>query len=304
MTGFKITVPASSGNVGPGFDCLGCALTLYNHFQVALAEELRITASGPFADRVAKNKTNLVYQSFEQFFMHLGQPKPIVALHIDVHIPLSRGLGSSATATIGGLMAGNVIAGSPLSLVEIFQLASVIEGHPDNVAPAVLGGCQLVVGNKGGEWQLCSVPWHENFVGIVAIPEFELSTAKARQVLPKEVPLSDAIFNCAHLGVLLQGLSRGEPDWVKLGLKDKLHQPYRQPLIPAMAEVEAQALNHGALGVVISGAGPTLLAVGTKTHSQSIGEAMVKAWQKEGINSTYLVLGVDSEGTVVTNLPG
>jgi len=300
MPGFKITVPATSGNVGPGFDCLGCALTLYNSFTVSLSEELRITASGPFADRVAKNKNNLVYQSFEQLFIHLGQPKPIVALHLDVHIPLSRGLGSSATATIGGLMAGNGIAGNPLSLTEIFQLASTIEGHPDNVAPALFGGCQLVAG--GREWQLCPVPWHRNLIAVAAIPEFELSTAKARQVLPKEVPLSDAIFNCAHLGILLQGLGQGHTDWVKLGLQDKLHQPYRQHLIPGMEAVQTQAIEQGALGVVISGAGPTLLAIARPEHAPSIGVAMVEAWHKAGINATYLVLEVDHRGTVMEKI--
>jgi homoserine kinase len=300
MPGFRITVPATTGNVGPGFDCLGCALTLYNSFTVSLAEELRITASGPFADRVAKNKNNLVYQSFEQFFIHLGQPKPIVSLHLDVHIPLSRGLGSSATATIGGLMAGNGIAGNPLSLREIFQLASTIEGHPDNVAPALFGGCQLVAGSR--EWQLCHVPWHQHLIAVAAIPEFELSTAKARQVLPKEVPLSDAIFNCAHLGILLQGLSQGHTDWVKLGLQDKLHQPYRQHLIPGMEAVQTQAIEQGALGVVISGAGPTLLAIARPEHAPSIGVAMVEAWHKAGINATYLVLEVDHRGTVVEKM--
>lgn len=302
MAGFRITVPATSGNVGPGFDCFGCALSLYNYFEVSLSEELRITASGAYADRVAKNKTNLVYQSFEEFFTHLGQSKPIVALHIDVQIPLSRGLGSSATATIGGLMAGNVIAGNPLTPMEIFQLAAQLEGHPDNVAPALWGGCQLVVGGKPGEWQLCPVSWHESLVTIVVIPEFELSTTKARQVLPKEVPLVDAIFNCAHLGILLQGLSQGHQEWVRLGLKDRLHQPYRQTLIPAMEAVQSQALDSGALGVVISGAGPTLLAVGTPDNAPSIGEKMVEAWQKEGIKSVYRVLDIDRLGTVVTEL--
>ncbi|MCS6959470.1 MAG: homoserine kinase [Pseudanabaenaceae cyanobacterium SKYGB_i_bin29] len=302
MKGYKITVPATCGNVGPGFDCFGCALTLYNHFEVRPSEELKITASGAYADRVAKNKHNLVYQSFEQVFTHLGMTKPIVSLHIDVHIPLSRGLGSSATAAIGGLMAGNALAGSPLSALEILQLATNIEGHPDNVAPAVLGGCQLVASSKPGEWQFCSVPWHESLVTVVAIPEFELSTAKARQILPKEVPLGDAVFNCAHLGILLQGLSHGQAEWVRLGLKDRLHQPYRQSLIPGMERVQTQALEAGALGVVISGAGPTLLAVATPAVAPTIGEAMVKAWQQEGIKSVYLVLDIDRVGTVVTEI--
>ncbi|MFN3360830.1 MAG: homoserine kinase [Pseudanabaenaceae cyanobacterium] len=302
MKGYKITVPATCGNVGPGFDCFGCALALYNHFEVRPSEELKITASGTYADRVAKNKHNLVYQSFEQVFTHLGMTKPIVSMHMEVHIPLSRGLGSSATAAIGGLMAGNVLAGSPLSAKEILQLATNIEGHPDNVAPAMLGGCQLVASGKPGEWQFCAVPWHESLVTIVAIPDFELSTAKARQVLPKEVPLGDAVFNCAHLAVLLQGLSQGQADWIKLGLQDRLHQPYRQSLIPGMEKVQNHALAAGALGVVISGAGPTLLAVATREFAPQIGEAMVTAWQQENIKSTYLVLEIDRSGTVVTEL--
>lgn len=302
MVGFKITVPATSGNLGPGFDCFGCALSLYNHFEVRASEEMKITATGPYADRVAKNKTNLVYQSFEQFFIHLGQSKPIVSLHMDVNIPLSRGLGSSATATIGGLMAGNLIAGSPLNLGELLHLAAVVEGHPDNVAPALAGGCQLVATLKPGDWQLCPVPWHESLVTIVAIPDFELSTAKARQVLPKEVSLGDAIFNCSSLALLIQGISQGQETWVKLGLRDKLHQPYRQSLIPGMETVQNQAMAAGACGVVISGAGPTLLAVGRPELATPIGEAMVKAWQEHQVKSTYLVLPIDRAGTVVTEL--
>ncbi|NET43721.1 homoserine kinase, partial [Okeania sp. SIO2B3] len=132
------------------------------------------------------------------------------------------GLGSSATAIVGGLLGANQLAGHPLSQTEVMNLAIAIEGHPDNVVPALLGGCCLTASTPTG-WEVCDIPWHSDIVPVVAIPDFELSTAEARRVLPTEYSRADAIFNAAHLGILLRGLETGNRDWLKAGMQDKIH---------------------------------------------------------------------------------
>ncbi len=288
----EITVPATSGNVGPGFDCLGVALTLYNSFRFTIADETVISAEGVGAERIAQNKHNLVYQSFQRCWQYLGRDKITLAIHITMQVPPSRGLGSSATAIAGGVYAANVFAGYPLSTRELVAIATEIEGHPDNVAPALLGGCQLIAGSE-----ICEIAWHESIGVAVVIPEFELSTAKARQVLPSQISLADAIFNCAHLGLLTQALATGSREWLIEALQDKLHQPYRTPLIPALASVRETAMQAGAYGLVISGAGPTLLAIAPQEQTTSVGQAMHQAWLSAGINSQWQTLSIDRQGT-------
>lgn len=302
MSSYAISVPATTANLGPGYDCLGAALTLFNKFELALSDEFRITASGAAADKIAKNKTNLVYQSLEQFYECIGKHKPVISLHVDLQVPLARGLGSSATAIVAGIVGGNLLAGSPLSQKELLQLAIDMEGHPDNVTPAMLGGCQLIASAKCGGWEFCPLPWHKDIAIAVAIPDFELSTAKARQVVPREVALKDAIFNASHLALLVQALTSGNSTWLQSALQDKLHQPYRQSLIPGMEAVQAAAIAAGAHGVVISGAGPTLLALGSAGQIEAIAESMVKAWGQAGIKATKKCLSIAKQGTTYTSL--
>ncbi|AFY70475.1 homoserine kinase [Thalassoporum mexicanum PCC 7367] len=299
MSSYTVAIPATTGNLGPGFDCLGAALSLYNVFEFAIAPELKLTASGPYADKVAKNKNNLIYQSFERVFEQIQQPKPIISLHMDVQVPLARGLGSSATAIVGGMIGANLLAGSPLSDQEVLQLAIEMEGHPDNVAPAMLGGCQLVASGSDGGWEMCAIDWHQDLAVAVAIPDMELSTVKARQVLPKEVPMKDAVFNASHLALLTQALVNANPSWLSSALQDKLHQPYRQNLIPHMETVQKAAIAAGAYGVVISGAGPTLLALGNPAKIELIMSAMCDTWQGSGVNAIGKCLAIANDGAKV-----
>jgi homoserine kinase len=294
---FTVTVPATTGNLGPGFDCLGAALSIFNRFEFSESDEFKIAASGIGADKVAKNKSNLVYQSFEKLYEKIGKPKPVICLNIQAQVFLSRGLGSSATAIVGGLVGGNLLAGEPLSVKEILQLAVEIEGHPDNVAPAMLGGCQLISTTKTNNWEYCNIAWHKKIAIALAIPDFELSTTKARQVLPKQVSLKDAIFNASHLALLTQALATANGAFLETALQDKLHQPYRLGLIPNMEEVQKAAQQAGAYGSVISGAGPTLLALGSPEKIEAIAEAMVSTWQSFGINAIKEVVAIAHEGT-------
>lgn len=296
-----VKVPATTANLGSGFDCIGAALSLYNHFKFTIGEQpqLKITVRGTEASRVTTDADNLLYKSFVKLYQHLGLSVPPVEIEIDLGVPLARGLGSSATAIVGGLVGANALAGYPLDLTEVRDLAIAIEGHPDNVVPALLGNCQLSVkGEKG--WEICEIPWNEEIIGIVAIPDFELSTEEARSVLPKEVSRADAIYNIAHFGLLLQGLSSNRGDWLEVALNDKLHQPYRKSLIKGYQEVELAAKQAGAYGMVISGAGPTLLALTDKSHQDQVVKGMNLAWLEVGVVAQVLNLALDSKGAWTT----
>ena len=297
MTIFEVSVPATTANIGAGFDCLGAALSLYNHFEFELADRLTITASGEGADKVERDETNLVYQAIAKFYQHIDRPIPAIAFHTDTKIPLSRGLGSSATAIVGGLVGANLLAGSPLERGELLDLAISMEGHPDNVAPAMLGGCQLMASNQAGGWEYCDLQWHESIAIAVAIPNFELSTAKARAVLPKQFSMADAVFNASHLALLTHVIQTGNASWLKAGLQDRLHQPYRQSLITGMADVQAAAIAAGAYGLVISGAGPTLLSLAPMGTIDVVAVAMQQAWQAIGVAAVTKCLAIAKDGT-------
>ncbi|MEO1431354.1 MAG: homoserine kinase [Cyanobacteria bacterium J06632_19] len=300
-----VTVPATTANLGPGFDCIGAALTLYNELnftRLSLSSEeldrgknLLITVTGNEAARVARDGSNLVYEAFVTFFQHIKQTPPAVKIEIKLGVPLARGLGSSATAIIGGLIGANVLAGEVLTPAEVMELAIMMEGHPDNVVPALLGGCCLAATSDTG-WEICDIPWCSDVVPVLAIPDFELSTSEARQVLPTQVNRGDAIFNTAHLGLLLRGLETGNQSWLRAALQDKLHQPYRKKLINNYDAINAAALSAGAYGMVISGAGPTLLALTDTENSQAVATAMASEWENKGIKAQVQTLQIDNKG--------
>jgi homoserine kinase len=298
-----VIVPATTANLGPGFDCLGAALTLYNCFRFSVLptdeKALVVEASGLEADLVARDESNLAYRAFAYFYQQIGQAPPPLHLSIDLEVPLARGLGSSATAIVGGLLGANGLAGSPVSLDGVMEMAIALEGHPDNVVPALIGGCRLSATGQSLPWTICEVPWHSDIVPVIAIPNFELSTAEARQVLPQSYSRSDAIFNMAHLGLLLRGLETGRADWLASALQDRIHQPYRQILIKGYKAVQQGVIGAGAYGMVISGAGPTLLALCDRQRATEVESAMAKAWTAEGVSVTTRVLQVDTIGAIV-----
>jgi homoserine kinase len=297
-----VRVPATTANIGPGFDCLGAALTLYNEFTFAPAESLQINVTGAGAETIAiqSPSENLLYVAFAKLFEQINQPVMPVHITIQMNVPLARGLGSSATAIVGGLVGANELAGKPLSPDAIATLATEMEGHPDNVVPALFGGCRLSAAGIDCDWEIAELVWQPQIVPVVAIPDFELSTSEARSVLPKEYSRADAVFNAAHVGLLLQGLATGNGDWLKAALQDRIHQPYRQALIRGYEQVQAAAVAAGAYGMVISGAGPTLLALVDGSQAEAVREAMENAWRNEGVNAKGMVLGLDQAGAIVS----
>lgn len=295
-----VTVPATTANLGAGFDCIGAALTLHNEFKFTPTDgETQIIVTGAEAARVDTiYKDNLLYQAYVKLYEHLGKTPPAVKIEIGLGVPLARGLGSSATAIVGGLVGANVLAGEPLNQSQVMDLAISMEGHPDNVVPALIGGCRLAATSIDG-WEICDIPWHESIVPVVAIPDFELSTKEARRVLPTEISRADAIFNISHLGLLLRALETGKTKWLQASLQDKLHQPYRKSLIQGYDAVSAAAINAGAYGMVISGAGPTLLALTDTSHTIDVVAAMATAWKDIGVAAQVRALHIDNDGARV-----
>jgi homoserine kinase len=304
LTTVTVITPGTTANLGPGFDCLGAALTIYNRFDFSLNPEttVKITVKGNEAQEVSVSSDNLLYQAFRELYQHLGQQPPGVEIKIELGVPLARGLGSSATAIVGGLVAANYLAGSPVSATEILELAIAKEGHPDNVVPAYLGNCQLSVAKAQG-WEICPITWDREIIPVVAIPDFELSTEVARSVLPLQIERKDAIFNVAHLGLLLQGLATNQPQWLTVALQDRLHQPYREQLIPGYTAVREAAIAAGAYGLVISGAGPTLLALVDFFQAKAVESAIAEAWLNQGITAQVQSLAIDTQGTRIIPSP-
>ncbi len=174
-------------------------------------------------------------------------------------------------------------------------MAIAIEGHPDNVVPALLGNCQLSV-PEAGNWQISSIPWHQDIIPVVAIPNFELSTEEARSVLPTEYSRGDAIFNISRMGLLLRALATNNGEWLKTALEDKLHQPYRQKLIIGYDQLKQAAISAGAYGMVISGAGPTLLALTNPSNKDRVVKSMSEVWTKIGVEAEVRSLCLDTVG--------
>ena len=297
-----VTVPATTANLGSGFDCLGAALTIYNRFTFTDrgndADKLQILVRGAEADRVDTGADNMIYQAFCRLYAEINRPVPAVTIEIDLGVALSRGLGSSATAIVGGIVGANELAGRPLDSTALGNLATAIEGHPDNVIPALMGGFRLAVAD-GDRWMVCALPWHEAIVPVVAIPDFELSTADSRRVLPETYSRSDAAFNAAHVSLLVQGLAAGNGDWIRVGIDDRLHQSYRVALIAGYRAVEAAAIAAGAYGVAISGAGPTMLALCAPETVEAVTLAMDRTWRAEGITPDVRSVQLDYRGVQV-----
>ena len=241
----KLRIPATSANIGPGFDVAGLALGLYQYLEVKLADKINL---GP---------DHLVYVAYERAFAYRGQdPKP-ASFNYYGDIPRSRGLGSSAACIVAGLVAANELGDLNLSQDQLLSLATEIEGHPDNVAPALLGG--LVYSMVDKVVYSKKVPVHSSLLFTLCIPETEFSTEKARGLLPKKLEMKDAVCNLSHLPFLIQALEEGDFDLLKLASKDCLHEPYRGPYIPYFLDLK-KALEKKAC-VHISGAGSTSLLI-------------------------------------------
>ena len=251
-----VRVPATSANLGPGFDCLGIALDLQLEVTASLNEVDQFIYQGK--GQLPDEPNNLMHQGFRRVFAHLGKDAPKVRLEVNNPIPLARGLGSSSAALTAGLAAANHFAGTALSRDDLFQLAAKIEGHPDNVAPAVYGGYTVAALQEDGIYLCRSLPLPESWQFLFAVPAFELLTSEARRVLPATYSRDDLIFNSSRAALWSLAVAQNEPGLLRAAHQDRAHEPYREPLIPGLAMCRAQLYKVGAYAAYLSGAGPTL----------------------------------------------
>ena len=288
-----IRVPATSANIGPGFDTLGCAFNLYNKFTFTLAgDRLEITG----CEEKYANKDNLAICSFYAALDKIGVARPVgLRLHIEADVPVSRGLGSSSTLLIAGAMAANELYGGPLSRDDILAMCSEIEGHPDNIAPAVRGGLVASV-LREGKPVVVRYDISPDVMFTALVPDFPTSTEEARAVLPKTVPRLDAVYTVGCLAVLLKGLETNDREALQAALDDKLHQPYRFHMIDQYSDVRETALSLGCDGFVISGSGSTCLCVG---GGQDFPHKMESAPKNFRNNWKVYPLEVDTEGAKI-----
>jgi len=260
----RVTVPASSANLGAGFDALGLALTLYNTVWMEEAQGCHIESADD--SQIPTDESNMIYQAAKLLYRRCGHPFRGLHIRQENNIPMTRGLGSSSACLVAGLLGANTLLGSPLSRADLLDLAAELEGHPDNVAPAMCGGLVTSV-MEGGKVHSVSVPVAPNIRFAVFIPAFELSTAKARAALPETVSREDAVYNLSRAALMTASLFSGSLQNLRFGVQDRLHQPYRFPMIEGAEQVFYLSYDLGAYAVCISGAGPSILAIVDEAQS-------------------------------------
>lgn len=295
MSRVHVRVPATTANIGPGFDCLGCALSMYADFTCEIIESgLEITG----CPEAFRNEDNLFVQAFRLAEKKMGVEPVAIRLHIDTEVPVSRGLGSSATLLAGGAAAANALHGNLLTDQQLVEICNDIEGHPDNIAPAVLGGmCVSFVEN--GVPNTVPVQVAENVGFIALIPNFETETKAMRAVLPKQIPFADAVYNSSRLAVLLYAFGQGNLELIGEALDDRLHQPYRKPLIHEYFRAEEAALKAGCAAFCISGSGSTCLAVVDAAKEQAVAAEIQESLQDSEYKWKVVALHMDADGAHV-----
>lgn len=306
-----VKVPATSANLGPGFDCLGIALPIYNTITI---EETVLPGTGieinlmsenavldeMIFDNIPKDENSIIYKAVEMLYNSIGQEPSELKINVQSQIPITRGLGSSASVVVGGLIAANKLLGSPADTTALLSIATEVEGHPDNVAPAILGGFVLSSQEDDGTISCEKLTWPDEWDITVCIPDFELSTNIARSVLPENVPLQDAVFNAKHLAMLIQAVNTKDIKLMKKALHDKLHQPYREKLVPGMKEImEAFKHEDGVIGCVLSGAGPSILVISHKYDLDKIKSTVREIWEGQSIKTDIRTLKVENKGAEI-----
>lgn len=297
----KIRVPATTANLGPGFDIFGAALSLYNEFEAEYAPEAKKTKfelKGEGRNILPAGEKNLLWKSMAETFKVLGCGKynlKNLNITIKTGVPLSGGLGSSASAIIGGISLANALCGYKLSKAQIARLGMRIEGHPDNIAPAVYGGLCICYRDDKGEIGVAALPVPKMKV-VMCVPSFELRTKRSRQALPKRVDMRDAVFNASRVALLTAAFCTGNYGLLREGMQDRFHQPYRGKMIPAMDEVIKAALENGAFGAFLSGSGPSIAALCRGKDCEKAQKAMTKIWKKESVAVKSYILDFDAKG--------
>lgn len=297
MRKITVTIPASTTNIGCGFDCLGLALSLYNTVEVEKikGDEVIVEIEGEGRKLIPTNEENIIFPALKMVFDRVGEKLKGLRIKEVNRIPLEKGLGSSAATRLGGIVAASCLLKANLDTREILKMAVSLEGHPDNVAASLLGGFVAVTFCETDPvWVKLPVP--ETLRVVIVIPDKKILTRRARRVLPEKISFSDAVFNLSRLAILVPSLSQGIWENLALATQDKLHQPYRTSLLPEMEDVFEAALDAGAKGVFLSGAGSGVAAFSFEDKAEKIGRAMQKIFLSRGTKANYLILCVDKKG--------
>ena len=294
MDRVTIRVPATTANLGPGFDAFGCALSLYTDVTFEETDSgLEITG----CDEEFTGPDNLAYVAYCATLTTMSEELRGVKIHIDAHIPVCRGLGSSAALLVAGAMGANVLRGNKLSTQGLLNITNAMEGHPDNLAPAFYGGLTASMVDNG--LPVCvSFPLHPDWEFLALIPDFNLPTSKARAALPEQVSRADAIYNISHGALVLKALELGDEMLLRNAMQDRLHQPYRKSMIRDYEKIESLVRTTGA-AFCLSGAGPTLLCITRNSGleeklSKKLGAITEANWQ-------MLPLHVEFQGAHILN---
>lgn len=311
----RVRIPATTANLGPGFDCMGLALDLWNTFELHLSEvpspgepSVRVETYGEGEGKLASDATNLTFAIMRDELGRLGVPVPD-SVRIVCHntVPPASGLGSSSTATLAGVLFAHALhraaqGGDPSELDRdsVLERAVAIEGHGDNVAPALLGGFVIVVPDGNGVLTQ-RVPYVP-IKAVVCVPDFLYLTTTARAALPDGYTKADAIFNIGRAMLVAEALRGGDDNMLKLAMNDRIHEPYRMPVIPGAVEAKNAALEAGAVCVCLSGAGPGMIAFAREGYDR-IGRALKQGFADAGLHARYWVLDATSQGTHIGRLP-
>ena len=310
----SVKVPATSANLGPGFDCMGIALPIYNTVTIeetvlpGTGVEINVIADSDAIDpmslsHIPLDENSIIYKAVELLYNSIGQTPSELKITIHSSIPVTRGLGSSSSVIVGALLAANELLGRPADEAALLSIATEIEGHPDNVAPAILGGLIIAAQEDDGSVTYRKLEWPEEWAITVCVPDFELATEIARSVLPKEVPMNDAIFNAQRLAMLMYAVNTKDSELMKTALKDRVHQPYRMKLIPGLDKI-MDNLKHieDVLGCVISGACSAILVISKKNDLDKIRNIVKETWANQNIKCDIKTLPVENQGAqVITN---
>lgn len=307
----SVKVPATTANLGPGFDCLGLALPIYNTITIeetvlpGTGIEINVindneTADELLMEHMPMDENSIIYKAVELLYNSIGQSPSELKITVQSQIPVARGLGSSASVIVGGLIAANELLGHPADEAALLSIASEVEGHPDNVTPAVVGGLVMTSQEDDGSIIYRKLNWPQEWNITVCIPDYELSTEISRSVLPKEVPMEDAVFNAKRLAMLIEAINTKDADLMKYALQDRLHQPYRMKLVPGLDKI-LENLKHeeNVLGCVLSGAGPGIIVISLKNNLDKIKSIIKETWEDMNVKVNIMTLPVENEGAKI-----
>lgn len=307
----SVKVPATTANFGSGFDCLGMALPIFNQISI---EETVLPGTGveiniisetddddDFAiEHIPTDENNIIYKAVEMLYNSIGQSPTELKINIRSQIPIAKGLGSSASIIVGGLMAANELLGRPADEAALLSIATEVEGHPDNVTPAIVGGLVLTSQEDDGSIIYRKLSWPEEWHLTLCIPDYELATDISRSVLPKEVPLKDATFNTRRTAMFIEAIHTKDAELMKLALQDKLHQPYRMKLVPGLYDI-IDNLKHeeNVLGCVLSGAGPAILIISQRNNLDKIKSIVADTWANYNVKTDIRTLKPEEKGAQI-----